>query len=222
MMRSAAILCIVLCSSFRVEAQQQDAVLSGAVQLEKKWNRTFSNTMYMQGALTENYTEPGFGIWDIGTQIRLSTRWSVGVNYRRTAVRTLENTFAPRQFWYGDVNYTYRWNALSLNVRSRYVTKKYSGTLLDGENYRDDRHYLRNRLLVRYDVNYHNDIFIAYEQVYRLDERNETELHRYMMGYAYTFNMHHKLQCTYTIAAQDNRSDPGTDFISGVTYFYRF
>lgn len=205
-----------------ISGQQQDAVITGAVQVQKNIDRTFSASLFLQGALQENFSEPGYWIADLGVRCNITDYLSVGAHFRHSQVYQLDNTFAFRNYVYGECIVQKRWSDLTIAWRGRYITKYYSWNPLAEDVYRENKHYARGRFLLRYDLSYHHDIFGAVEQVYRLDEHMQTERMRYSVGYGYTFNNFHKIQLNYTVSTQENREAPDTDYISGVTYFYKF
>lgn len=207
---------------YTVSAQQQDAVFMQAISIEKKINRSFSLTAYEQCGFNENGTELGYAIGDIGVQFKINEQIMLGGNYRIAGVHGTDNQYALRHFLYTDLTLQSRWQDFSGQLRIRYVDKMYAWHMPGELTYRPDKHYVRIRGQLRYDFSYHHDVFASYENVYRLDDKQETEWRRWTAGYGYTINLHHKLQLTYTVAAQQNTDTPDTDFISGITYFYKF
>lgn len=208
--------------ALKTHAQQQDAGGSAAIQVQNKINQTFTISLFTQGALQQNFTEPGYWLADIGIRIYFTDNWYGGLNFRHSQIYQVNNTFAPRNYLYGECGYTKRIEAFSLNWRGRFISKSYGIPLFTETQYKEDKHYLRNRLLVRYDINYHHDVFGSVESTYRLDYTQETERLRYVLGYGYTFNQNHKIQCTYSISQEQNREAPDTDYNTGITYIYKF
>lgn len=210
------------CSGSMLFAQQQDAVFTGAISIEKKLTRSWSATGYVQASLNENVSEFGYALYDAGAGYKITRRLSAELHYRYATIRSTENLLESRQYLYGDLQYVRSFGDVTCIARTRYMVKSYGPLFSEEDNYRDDKHFLRNRLQVKYDLGVHSDIFLAAEQIFRMDGNNETDQMRYSGGYNYTFNMHHRLQLQYTIARDANKREPDTDFISGVTYYYKF
>lgn len=202
--------------------QQNDAVGTVAYQLEKKLTRGIAITWYNQYGFNQNLSELGYSIFDLGSDLKLNSHFTVGINYRYASVRSLENTYYDRQFIYSDLSWNKSIGNFNINARTRFVTK-FNGThFIENLNYRDNNHYFRNKIQVKYGINYNYSIFVATEQVYRLDLRNETEQLRLSGGVNYQFDSQNRLQLTYTYNQQVNRKSPNTKYITGLTYYFKF
>lgn len=65
-------------------------------------------------------------------------------------------------------------------------------------------------------------MFVSDEQIYRLDLLNKTEQWRYTAGLNYQINTHNRLQLSYSIIRDVNTRQPDTNYIAGVTYYFKF
>lgn len=203
-------------------AQQNDAVGTVGVQLEKKINRTFSVVYYSQLALNENYTELGYALFDFGTNIKLNSRFTFGANYRVATIKGLDNQFDERYFLYSDLSYNKSFGDFVINIRTRFVTKQYGFHSNEDLNYKDDKHYFRNKIQLKYEFNYNYSLFVSDEQIYRLDLLNKTEQWRYTAGINYQINAYNRLQFSYSINRDVNTRQPDTNYITGITYYFKF
>jgi hypothetical protein len=211
----------LLCSNL-LHAQQKDAVGTIAVQVEKKINRTFSLAFFNQYGFNENYTEAGFALYDFGTNIKLNNNFSLGLNYRAASIRTDANTYAKRTFYYSDINWNKHFGDISINIRSRFVTKMYGAHLNEALNYKTNNHYLRNKIQLKYAINYTYSCFVSGEQIYRLDSKDETEQFRYSGGVSYQFDNKNKVQLAFTLLEETNTKTPDIRYITGLTYYFKF
>ncbi|MBP9797258.1 MAG: DUF2490 domain-containing protein [Chitinophagales bacterium] len=205
-----------------VSAQQNDAVGSLAIQLEKKITPSFSASFYNQYAFNENYSEVGYALFDLGLNYRLNSNFTVGINYRILSLKNLENNYDQRQFLYGDVAWSKNKGDFTLNIRSRYLTKYYGTHFAENENFRVNKHYLRNKVLLKYELNYTYSVFVSTEQIYRLDHLYKTEQWRYAGGLNYRINTRNRLQLSYSISQQVNKKAPDRNYTTGLTYYYKF
>ena len=202
--------------------QQNDAVGTIAIQIEKKITPSFSTSLYHQIALNENYSELGYAIFDLGLNYRLNSNFTVGINYRILSLRNLENNYDQRQFLYGDIAWSKNKGDFTLNIRTRYLTKYYGTHFVENENFKANKHYLRNKVLLKYELNYTYSVFVSTEQIYRLDNLYKTELWRYSGGLNYRINIRNRLQLSFSISKQINKKAPDRNYTTGLTYYYKF
>lgn len=202
--------------------QQNDAVGTIGIQIEKKITSSFSTSLYHQIALNENYSELGYAIFDLGLNYRLNNNFTLGFNYRILSLRNFENNYELRQFLYGDISWTKGKGDFTINARCRYLTKFYGTNFSEEENFKANKHYLRNKLLLKYELNYNYSIFVSTEQIYRLDQYNKTDQWRYSGGLNYRINTQNRIQISFTISEQVNKKATDTNYTTGLTYYYKF
>lgn len=222
MTRRCCFLWIACFFAFAAKAQQRDAGFTGAISIEKKFTKRTSVTFFNLYGLNENGTELGYMILDAGLNYRIDRNFTLGMNYRFGEVRNLQNFYEERQYLYGDIAWAKGWGDFGISLRTRYMTKYYGWGMEDGNNYRASKHYLRNRAAIKYDLDHNNEIFISAEQIFRTDQYDHTENWRYGTGISHRFDQRNRIQFTYTIDRSVNTSRKEIQFISGVTYFYRF
>lgn len=213
------LLSILITSVF---AQQNDAVGTMAIQIEKKITPSFSASLYNQIAFNENYSEFGYALFDLGLNYRLNNNFTLGVNYRILSLRNLENNYDQRQFLYSDIAWSKGKGDFTLNVRCRYLTKFYGLHFSESENFKINKHYLRNKVLLKYELNYTYSIFVSTEQIYRLDQLDKTEQWRFSGGVNYRINTRNRFQISFSISEQVNKKAPDTNYTTGLTYYYKF
>ena len=203
-------------------AQQQDAIGSFAFQIEKKLNQTFSVSYYTQVGFNENITEYGYSLYDLGINIKLTDNFYAGYNYRIANIKSNDNKYLDRQMMYGDLGWVKSFGKFNLNIRTRYLNKWYGWNFDENNNYKDNAHYIRNKIQFKYALNYNYSIYTSLEQIYRLDLRNETEQLRYGAGINYQINTKNKLQLSYILSSEQNKAKPDTNYTTGLTYYFKF
>ncbi len=220
-MRCILILFFTLeCITSILKAQQNDAVFTIGINIEKKFTKKMSLSLFNQYGFNENGSEPGYIIFDGGVNYRINRNFSIGANYRLLESRNLNNFYEERQFLYGDISFAKSKGRFSIALRTRYLTKYYSFNL--NENAKSNKHYLRNKATIKYALNENNTVFFSEEQIFRFDTKNQTEQWRSVIGLYHSFNLKNRIELTYAINQQVNNSGPDTDFISGVTYYFKF
>lgn len=221
-MKKTGYLIIFLVLSKTIFAQQSDAIGTLGIQIEKKVNRTFSGVFYTQYGFNENFTELGYFLNDFGLNIKLNESFTIGLNYRITEIKLDNNQYQSRYLTYGDISYNKSAGAFFVLARSRFLTKAYGYHFDDELNYKTDAHYLRNKLQVKYEINYNYSVFASGEQIYRLDRENNTDQIRIAAGINYQINKQQRLQFTHTYSRELNTKRPDTNFIYGLTYYFKF
>lgn len=178
---------IVICffSVVSAFAQQQDFAGIATVAIEKNVGKGLSFELSAQAFQNQNLRETGYFFGDVGANFRITRNFSLGVHYRFMELRNLDNFYDDRQIWYGEVNWSKRFNRLGLQFRSRYQTSVYGLNYADP--YKPNKNYWRNRLGIRYRLDYYWQPFISSEWFYRMD-KCELDNFRHIAGMQYRFN----------------------------------
>lgn len=205
---------------FPVSAQQNDAVLWGSLQIEKKISKHFSIAFFNQYIINQNYAELGAFFFDGSLAYKYNSYFSISANYRFINARNRDNFYRNRQQWYIDLAYIKGYGKFSANLRARYQVQYYGLSLED--NYKSTGIYNRNKLTIRYKLNGYYSVFVSEELFYNLRPIYQLEAYRTFVGLTKQFNLHHKVELSYGIQQQVNLKNKRTDFISGIAYYYRF
>lgn len=216
------ILSACICLGSGAYAQQQDAVFSAGLSIEKKFTKQFSATLYPQCAFNENYSELQYYFIRMGLNYRLNRNITVAGSYQFLEYRNLQNFYQPRYIYNADLLYSKSKGDFRLGLRARYSFKTYGVHLQSADNYRPNKNYVRLRCGLRYAITDNDNVGLSEEMIYRLDTKNETEVWRTVLNFTHTFNLHNKLELRYSIFDRVNRTDPDTDFITGILYYYKF
>ncbi len=212
---------IFLCSGIS-KAQQKDAVFWGGVNFEKKLSKRFSVSLFNQYALNQNLAELGYYFFDVGINFKYNDHVSLSGNYRLSEIRNLDNFYNDRQVLYGDLSYSKGFGNFSFALRTRYQQSYYGLSFTESENYKRNKNFSRNKITIKYKLNRIYSFYISGEQYYRWNNKNRTEAWRSGIGVYYQFNLYNRIELYYLIQQQVNLKNPQTDYISGITYYYKF
>jgi hypothetical protein len=137
-------------------------------------------------------------------------------------VRNLENFYDDRQIAIAELSYARTWRALTLSFRTRYQQQFYGLHFDQDENYKNNKHIIRNRLSLRYKLNTANSLQLAQEQYYRMDLVDATIAWRTGLSYTHKFDLHHKLGAGFNFIWEVNNKQPDIQYVSSITYTYQF
>lgn len=199
---------------------QKDAVLWISLNAEKKINKHFSGTFFIQNIFNQNLNELGAVFFDVGLGYRYNNHFSASGNYRLTDRRNLDNFYEQRQSFYADATAEKSFDRFKLTIRTRFQRSFY-GTSLSENVYRQPKNYSRNKLSLRYRINWYWSVMAAEELFYRFD-KNTIRAWRTSAALSHQFNLKNRIEFAYMIQQEDNVASPETDFISAVSYYYKF
>lgn len=203
-------------------SQQQDAVLWAGLNLEKKITRQLEVSATMQSGFNQNWQELRFAYAGAGISWRWSPNWTTTLRYRFSQVRNLENFYDDRQVVMADLSYAKSWNAWTASFRTRYQQQFYGLHLDQDENYKNNKHIIRNRVSLRYRINTANSLLLAQEQYYRMDLVDATIAWRTGLGFTHKFDLHHKLDAGFNFIREVNSQSPDIQYVTSFTYTYLF
>ncbi len=209
----------ILFSSF---SQQQDAVFWGGVGIQKMVSKRFSVNVFNQYTFNQNYTELGNFYFDIGFNFKINNNFSVSGNYRFIQSRNLDNFYTDRQRLYGDLSYRKSFGNFSVSFRTRFQSQYYGLSFIEHENYKPNRYYSRNLLTLRYKLNYTYSLYVSREQFFHWNTINKTDSWRTSIGAYYTIDMYKKIALFYTLQQSINVKYKKNNYITGVSYYYKF
>ena len=221
-MKKFVFLLLLYFTSTLLFCQENDAVLLTSINIEKKFNKKTSFTFFNQYAFNENYSELGYFLFDGGLTYKLNRNLSFGLNYRFSENRNLQNFYQDKQVVYGDITWSKGINDFSISLRSRYQVNFYGLSFSETDNYKSNKHFLRNKATIRYRLDTQNAIFLSYEQIYRFDTKDKTDTWRAGAGISHQFNLHHRVEAGYSIYQKVNTKTPDTDYVTSLSYYFRF
>lgn len=214
-----AILCLFTGSM--AVAQQEDFQGMISLGFEKKISSSFSVSLLNEERWSQNLSELGYAFLDGGINYRLNRNWTVGGNYRFMLVRSLENEYKDKHTAYGDIAYSNGLKKFSFTLRAR-MQNAWS-PLVIGETKQNSVLYNRDKLTIRYRVNYYFIPFISGELFVPVNHPTHEKPDRYRAaaGFYYQFSDHLKTELYYQISHELNQSNKKTNYAIGLGCFYR-
>lgn len=203
-------------------AQQNDARAYVTIGLEKKWTPGFSTTLLFSGSMRENYSEPGSFFADAGLKYRLTRNVTASIGYRYIQWPDVSDAWKDRYAWRTDLTYSKSKGKFGFSVRERYLVTYYASAFHPAEQYKDPKHYLRSRLMVRYAWNTDNTAYLQTEHYYRFDQKDMSSAWRFGAGIRYTFDLHQSVDISYGMYHQVNTQTPDNFYIFSLAYYLKF
>jgi hypothetical protein len=204
-----------------VMGQVNDAGLWTSVNFEAKLVKKLSFSISEEFRFNENITELGAALTDAGFSYKLNKHFQVAAAYRFTQRKTLENNYSPRHRIYVDIKYEKKLKPFQLQVRTRLQDQyKDIGRAPDGGI---PEFYLRNKISLKWDLKKPYTPYLSVELFSPLNypRFNAFTGIRTSAGVEYDISKHHKIDAYYMIQKELNTSDPHTDFVFGLGYFYK-
>lgn len=211
----------ILFIGFKSAAQvQKDGVFWLSFNVEKKFNKRLSGTFFNQNSFNQNMRELGSIFGDVGLSYKINKNIAIAGNYRFVKARNLDNFYNDVQRFYGDITFSKGHNKFYFQVRSRLQGQMYGLNLFD--TYKLDKNFIRNKLVVRYNLNGIYSLHAGAEQFLRLNQINKTQAYRFDVGLTYKIDKRNRLDFYYMNQFMINTKYPRIDFIYGVTYSIKF
>jgi len=192
-----------------------------SINVEKKVSKRFSFTAMTTGIMTYDFQELGFAFFDGGVKCKITKNISTNFNYRFMFRRNLKNFYDIRQLVYGDIDFTKSINKWSLGGTIRIQSLHYTH-LVDG--YKRPLVYNRNRINVKYKINYYWQVFSEFEFFTPLNHpiRKTVDQVRNSVGFCYTINDRIKIEVYEQIQTQINRAPKNINFLTAINWYFRF
>ena len=203
------------------EGQTQDAGLWTSVNFEAKLVKSVSATVSEELRFNENITELGAALTDVGLNYKLNKHFQFSVNYRFTQRHRNDNYYSFRHRFYVDIKYSKKLKPLEFSIRTRLQDQVSDiGRASDGGV---PEYYLRNKLSMKWDLNKPYTPYISFELFSSLNYPRSYAFDgmRAAAGVEYAFSKHHKVDLYYMIQKELNVSQPETDFVVGLGYYYK-
>jgi hypothetical protein len=186
--------------------------------LRTKLNKMVSVQAEQQFRFRETIGNYSSTFTEAGVRLRPWEHLGAAVYYRYTnrtgSGRADDN---DRQRWSGEVSYTIGSDKTQwiFGHRIRYQNSGETG----GENER--KSYLRNRLMLVYNLTKRVQPYLSGETFYRFDGRDETQLNRFSMGLETRIGKNFTLDAFYRVEKERNVKYPQTAYIVGIAGTYR-
>ena len=201
--------------------QVKDAGLWTSINFESKIIKKLTANISEEVRFNENITEAGMIFTDAGVTYKLNKHFQIAANYRFILKRKVEDYYSVRHRVYIDIKYAKKLKPFQIQFRSRFQDQ-YSdiGRASDGGV---PEYYLRNKLNLNWDLDKPYTPYISIELFSPLNYPHIYAFNgiRTSAGVEYSFSKHHKIDIYYMIQKELNVSNPLTDFILGLGYYYK-
>ncbi|MEO5572001.1 MAG: DUF2490 domain-containing protein [Bacteroidia bacterium] len=203
-------------------AQENDAGLWAGVNVEKKITSKWSARLTEELRFNENISELGTAYTEIGMDYRFYKFVSLGVSYRFSQKRKVNDIYSLRHRYNIDLSLKHKFKKISVSLRERFQTQ-YTDVNTSEDGKVAER-YLRNKLTLKYDLGKKYTPYFYTEWFYQLynPEGNELDNVRYGAGFDYEISKFMSLEFYYLINKELHVKNPLTSFISGVEFTYSF
>lgn len=202
-------------------AQQKDAGLWTSVNFEAKLVKKLTFNISEEFRFNENITELGACFTDIGLDYKINKHFQVSANYRFIQKRRTDDYYSFRHRYYAAAKYSRKLKPFELTYRLQFLDQYEDiGRASDGGI---PIYYLRNKLIVKWDTRKPYTPYVSIELFSPLNYPREVVFDniRTQAGVEYAFTKHHKIEAYYMINKEINVSNPETNFILGLGYYYK-
>lgn len=192
-----------------------------SLNVEKKLTPELSLTGSGAALRTYDFRETGFAWADGGVKYKLTRNIGVNANYRLLFRRNLDNFYEKRHILYADIDWTKSRGNWSVGGTFRFQSMFY-GHIAEGS--RPPRFYNRDKINIRYKINYYWQPFAEAEVFVpiRHPVRKKPDQWRLSLGISHTFNRYIKVEFYEQLQQGINRSVKNTNFLTAVNWFVRF
>jgi len=205
---------------FPVMGQQKDAGLWTSVNFEAKLVKKLTAKISEEVRFNENITEVGAIFTDVGVEYKLNKHFQVALDYRYIKKRMVDDFYITRHRLHADIKYEKKIKPIQIQFRTRFSNYAEFSRVSNGGN---PAYYLRNKLSLKWDLDKAYKPYISIELFSPLSYPRYSAFDniRTIAGIEYNFTKHHKIDVYYMIQKEVNVSNPRTDFIIGIGYFYK-
>jgi hypothetical protein len=211
--------CLLLDS--QLFAQQNDAGLWTSVNFETKIVKKLTFNLSEEFRFNENITELGAYFTDIGLDYKINKHFQVSANYRFIQRRRTDDYYSFRHRYYAALKYSKKLKPFELTYRLQFLDQYEDiGRASDGGI---PICYLRNKLSVKWDTKKPVTPYVSIEVFSPLNYPRQVVFDniRTQAGIEYTFTKHQKIEVYYLINKEINVSNPETNFVLGLGYYYK-
>ncbi len=203
---------LLLLQSVSVLGQQQDFVLQPGFSVTKNLNRAWDLSFGSQFSLNQNARELWFAFGDASIGYRLNRNLNIELHAREIQYRQLDNSYRARHLFYNTITYSKGLGKWSLSVRNRIQQLVYGEHFSD--SFKGPIWYNRNRIAIRYKINYFWSPYVSTECMLPLNRPNRKSIDqlRVAAGMSYTFNEYIRTDLYYQLQQQLARSSGNDSF----------
>jgi hypothetical protein len=205
-----------------VHSQVNDAQLWLSINLEKKITPALAVGFTQEIRLNENITEVGTILSDLGLSYRFSKRFKAGASYRYSLKRRLDDTYEQRNSWFVEGFYREKLKPVTFILRLRYQSR-YDEAFTSEKAGTPSNHF-RTKLTVKYDLQKKLEPYVYAETLFNTCVPASVSFDelRLCAGIEYAFNRAHMIDLHYLFCREFNVTNPETDYVIGIGYYFSF
>jgi hypothetical protein len=204
-----------------LKGQVKDAGLWTSAGFEFKVVKKITASISEEVRFNENISEVGMILTDLGMSYKYNKHFQFSVGYRYSQKREVEEYYSIRHRFNADIKYEKKIKPFEIKYRIR-LQGHYSdiGRASDGGI---PEYYLRNKLAMNLDLEKSYSPYISLELFSSLNYPRISAFEgiRTTAGVEYKFSKHHKIDLFYLVQKELNVSNPETDFVVGLGYFFK-
>lgn len=209
--------CIMTWTSQNLLAQQKDFGLWSDLNLVYKINKKCDFSLVEELRFNENITELQSQILEPSFSYKIIKNTTLGVAYRWSFKRRLEDTYSERHRYIILVKYKQdiakKWSStLRLQYQNQY------SDIGRSEDWQKGSHMLRCKLQPSYQYNKKNSISISAELLYNITDQRPLSAVRYALGWDYAIKKNQKISVGYMMEQEYNTSNPYLSSIINIGY----
>ena len=198
--------------SIAASGQQQDFVVQPGLSLTKNLNRAWDLAVSTQLSFNQNAQELWFVFGDASIGYRPNRNLNIELHAREIQYRQTDNSYRARHLFYNTITYSKGTGKWGVSIRNRIQQLVYGEHFLDG--FRGPIWYNRNRLAIRYKINYFWSPYVSAECMLPLNRPNRKSIDQFRVaaGIGYTINEYIRTDIYYQLQQQLARSSGNDTF----------
>lgn len=198
--------------SVTAHSQQQDFVFQPGFSVSKNLNRAWDLSLGSQLSFNQNAQELWFAFADASIGYRINRNLNIEIHAREIQSRQLNNSYQARHLFYNTITYSKSFGKWSFSLRNRLQQLVYGEHFSD--SFKGPLWYNRNRLAIRYKINYYWSPFVSVECMLPLNRPNRKSVDQYRVaaGLSYNFNEYLRTDFYYQLQQQLARSSGNDSF----------
>lgn len=203
---------VFLLHSASARGQQSDFVFQPGLTVSKNINRSWDLSLGTQLSFNQNAQELWFAFADASIGYRINRNLNIEIHAREIQSRQLNNSYQSRHLLYNTITYSKGFGKWSLSARNRLQQLVYGEHFSD--SFKGPLWYNRNRLAIRYKINYYWSPFVSAECMLPLNRPNRKSIDQYRLaaGMSYTFNEYIRTDVYYQLQQQLARTSGNDSF----------
>jgi hypothetical protein len=208
---------------------QNDAGLWMDANVEKKITPDLSVVLVEEIRMYENITELGTILTSLGIEYKFLKKFRIGVHYRYSNKKRVDDTYDNRHMWYADIHYKQKIRPVSVLLRVRYQSQ-YTD-IYSSEKGEVPKDHIVPKITLKYDLKRKYEPYVYGEiycpvgarAVHTYNPAGEPlDQWRACAGVEYTFNRSHMIDLHYLVNKEVNVKDPVTAYVAGISYYFTF